>query len=318
MSTLIRRHKGFSIFWDAFCISTILGIWPRYIEPNLLKVTSLKVETSIKDNLKILQISDLHFNPAVSQNFLNKILKKTAKEAPDVIVLTGDFLCNGILTDSSVILKFLKSLKAPLGVFAILGNHDYDSALGINSKGQYDATHPTAEPALRGLKRLLIPQKVIGETTESAKKVKPHPELLKILNAASVLLLDNRTVQIGNKINLTGLGELMAGAVNPDVAFKGFDAALPGVVLVHNPDASAKLTSYPGELILSGHTHGGQINLPWLWGRFTAMENPKFKSGLYLLPGKSLYISRGLGGAVPFRFNTVPEIVSITLCRRKP
>lgn len=310
----INRHMGFSIFWDAFCISTLLGIWPRFIEPFLVKTTHLTVPILTKnDRLKIVQISDLHFNPEIKPKFLNKVIEKIAKESPDLIVITGDFICNGSMSEPGLLRNFLKNLKSKFGIFAVLGNHDYNFGLNINADGDYDIVKIAEKPALSGIKRLLQVSKVSGKTTQAAEAVHPHPDLFQILEEVQVKLLDNCTVQIDDIINLTGLGELMAGSVRPEIAFKAFDKELPGVVLVHNPDGAAKLKTFPGDLILSGHTHGGQINLPWIWKRFTAMENPSYKSGLYQLENKRLYISRGVGGVVPFRFNAVPEIVSITL-----
>ena len=305
--------KSSTILWDAFCFVSFFGIWPRFIEPKLLATSSFEVELSkAKRELKIIQLSDLHFNDAVNQKFLGKVLKNVAKEAPDLIVITGDFLCMGQMTNASMLKSFLQSLHAPLGIYAVLGNHDYTEGLNINSAGYYDTVKPVGLPALSGFKRLWKVPDVKGEATAAAKAVSINPELKKILKSASVTLLDNQTVQVEG-LNLTGLGDLMADAVDPKKAFTDYDSSLPGIILAHNPDTITRLKDYPGDLVLSGHTHGGQINLPWLWKRFTAMENIQFKSGLHQVQSKSLYISRGLGGVIPFRFNTMPEIVSITI-----
>lgn len=296
--------------WDAFCISTLVGIWPRFIEPNLVGLTQVSFPL-LKTPFKIVQLSDLHFNSDVNQRFLDKILRKIDSQKPDLIALTGDFLCYGTLEDPKLLRTFLKRLKCRYGVYAVLGNHDYHVGLSINKRGDYDVLQKVSSPILNRMKRLIFPQKVTGSVTKAALEAKPNQDLLQILKESSVSLLNNETVQIDEKMNLVGLGELMNGSVDPEKAFRAYDPALPGVILVHNPDAALRLEAFPGNLILSGHTHGGEINLPWLWRRFTAMENPTFKSGLYPLETKSLYISRGLGGTVPFRFNASPEIVSI-------
>lgn len=303
----------FSIFWDAFCTASLFGIWPRFIEPYLLKVSRLRLPLLTRGTLKIVQISDLHINPSIRVNFFNKILQKVRQENPDLIAITGDFICHGILHDPKPLGQFLKGLQAPLGVFAVLGNHDYNAALSLNAEGDYDVLKKIPEPAVSGLKRLFTSHKITGTVTEEAKKVYPHPALLEVLQDASIQVLDNKTVQVGGKINITGLGELMAAQARPEVAYEKFDSSLPGITLVHNPDFSVKLNPFPGDLILSGHTHGGQVNLPWIWRRFTTMENKNFKSGLYQVGNKRLYISKGVGGASPFRFNAIPEISSILL-----
>jgi predicted MPP superfamily phosphohydrolase len=97
------------------------------------------------------------------------------------------------------------------------------------------------------------------------------------------------------------------------LAFQGYDNNLPGIILVHNPDAFTQLKAHPGHLILAGHTHGAQINLPWFRNRFCRLENPRYKRGLFQEDGKMMYVSRGLGAVFPLRFNAPPEIVSMTL-----
>jgi hypothetical protein len=74
------------------------------------------------------------------------------------------------------------------------------------------------------------------------------------------------------------------------------------------------MTSYPNSLVLCGHTHGGQVNLPWMWKKFTLMENIQYKQGLHALGnGRLAYISRGVGSVLTFRWFAPPEIVCITL-----
>lgn len=299
-----------SRLFDTFCIFSILGIWPRFIEPRILKKTALDIDFPIKNSFKILQISDLHFNSQLKESFLNKLV-----QTADMIVITGDFLCNAALFEEEKMKRFLMRLKAPFGVFAVLGNHDYNAPLNVNEKGDYDAIYKKTPIILSALKRLWCGVKASGNITKRAQSVKPHEGLLQLLKDASVTLLHNQTVQINGLFNLTGLGELMAGDADPDSAFQNYDPSLPGVVLAHNPDSIAKLSGFPGSFVLSGHTHGGEINIPWVWRRFAAMENKDFKSGLYPIDGKQLYISRGVGGVVPFRFNAPPEVVLFTLKR---
>lgn len=301
------RVNAFSLF----CLASIVGIWPRFIEPYLLKITHLNIPL-VKGRFKLVQISDLHFNEEICPQFLDKIVGKVNREKPDLIAITGDFICNGHLYDPKIIKEFLKKLKAPLGIFAVLGNHDFNVPLNINEAGEYDATITPASPFLSGLKRLFRKPALTGKVTARAKAAIPHQQLLEVLVESNVTLLNNRTQQVG-PINLTGLGEYMACDTSPEAGFSTYDKNLPGVVLVHNPDAVKQLEPYPGRLILSGHLHGGQINLPLLWKRFTATENRAFKAGLYSLEDKHLYISRGIGGIIPFRFNAFPEVVSLSL-----
>lgn len=314
---MLKKNSS-NILWDAFCFASVFGIWPRFIEPKLLATSSFDIALpKLKQSLKVVQLSDLHFNDMINQNFLNKLVRQVAILAPDLIVITGDFLCMGQMADAKRLKDFLLSLKAPLGIFAVLGNHDYSAGLNINSDGYYDTIKSVSAPALSGFKRLWAVPEVKGVATAAARAVSANPELMQVLEESSVTLLDNRTVQIGG-LNLVGLGDLMADAVHPEKAFSKYDLKLPGVILAHNPDTVTRLKDFPGDLVLSGHTHGGQINLPWLWKRFTSMENRQFKSGMHQILDKSLYISRGLGGVIPFRFNTRPELVLITIKKGAP
>ena len=64
---------------------------------------------------------------------------------------------------------------------------------------------------------------------------------------------------------------------------------------------------------MCGHTHGGQVNLPWFWKKFTLMENPQLKRGLVRMLDKWIYINRGVGSIMQFRWFAKPEILLLTL-----
>lgn len=305
-----------SAAWDLFCASTLLGIWPRFIEPKCLFTTHLEISFKLPHKaprLRIVQLSDVHINRASSEKFIEKIVKKVTALSPDLIALTGDFLCLGQLEAREKLSLLLEGLKAPLGVYAVLGNHDFTPPLIINAEGNYDVEEKPFSLIHRGWKLLFSRPMVSGKVTRRARRAKPHPLLLELFKQAHIELLDNRTVQVGGLFNLTGLGEHMAGQARPEIAFEGYRSDLSGIVLVHNPDTFPALKLYPGELVLSGHTHGGQINLPLLWKRFTLLENPRYKSGFFQEGDKRLYVSRGLGSALSFRLNAPPEIVSVDL-----
>lgn len=293
---------------DLICLFSIIGIWPRFIEPKLLdcKYLNLPFPTS----LKIVQITDLHLQPLMNDRFLEKVLKKIEEFKPDMIVIVGDFICNGQVGDPERLKNFLQKLKVP--VYAVLGNHDYEKGIGINLQGDYDLLDDIPSPLFRGLQSIFTSNRITGKATDRTKNLAINSDLKKILNDLHIELLNNRTVQIGG-VNITGIEEYMAGKAKPEIAFQGYDRKLPGIVLAHNPDAFPRLRAYPGNLVLAGHTHGGQINLPWIRDRFSKREYPQYLSGYYEEAGKALYISRGLGGIFPFRFNARPELVCITL-----
>jgi uncharacterized protein len=314
-------HSLVDSIWDFACTASIIGIWPRFIEPKRLSIT--KIDLPIKNlpsslnGLTILQFSDLHFHPKFSSRFLDKVSRKIASLKPDLIAFTGDFICYGELADGTRLQKFLQTCSAPYGCYAILGNHDYAQAVTCNEAGDYDTLQKKPSAILKGLNRLFVSLKATGHITERAKAVPFNSELLELLKNTPFELLHNQSKKIPVKesfLNVCGLGEYMLGRCQPVSAFQKYDAQYPGIILAHNPDAVSLLADYPGELILSGHTHGGQINLPWVWKKFTIMENmDRAQAGLYQLGNKYLYVSRGLGSVLPFRLRATPELVLMTL-----
>lgn len=299
--------------FDLFCISTGIGIWPRYIEPQLVLTTQIRMFLKgLKTSKRIVQISDLHFGKHSSEKFFKRVLERVNALTPDLIVLTGDFICHGKLHDRHALLTFLKELKAPDGLFAVLGNHDYEKGVGIDSNGNYNAIDRKG-PVLQGLTRLFTPTKISGQVTDEARCLKANPELLDVFDEGGVQLLQDRTVRVTGDFNLTGVSEYMTGQIDTEKAYQGYDRDLPGVLLCHNPDAIPQLINFPSTLVLSGHTHGGQINLPWIRKKLTMMQYPRYFKGLIQESDKIIYISRGLGSVMNFRFLAAPEVVSIDL-----
>src|ERR1700722_8116601 len=80
---------------DFLCLATLVGIWPRFIEPKRLKNTVLKLYLPNKElsGLKIIHLTDLHFHAGTSARFLNKIAARLRQEKPDLVLFTGDFIC---------------------------------------------------------------------------------------------------------------------------------------------------------------------------------------------------------------------------------
>jgi predicted MPP superfamily phosphohydrolase len=313
------------ILWDLFCTASIVGIWPRFIEPRLILTTqlSLPIHDLPKDleGFKILQISDIHLNHHCRDSFLNKLVKKCRALKPDLIVLTGDLICYSKLEEPKRLKKLLSSFHAPYGCYAILGNHDYASFVSINDNGDYDIiTPPTASSLSRAFSRLGTSTTLTKKTTEQAKDIPFHSGLISLIQESPFKLLHNETFTLSvknTKLNICGLGEYCLKKNDAAKAFEKYDKNYPGIILLHNPDGSHTLKDYPGDIILSGHTHGGQVNLPWMWKKFTLLENMEFKKGLLKIHDKWLYINRGLGSVLPFRWFSPPEILLLTLERKE-
>lgn len=312
-----------NLLWNAWCVVSIIGIWPRFIEPKLIakskKSLPIPELPNDLDGIKILQISDLHFNEGTTPYFLNKLMRKIDQLKPDLIVFTGDLICCSQLIEKERLKEVLSRFSAPLGCYAILGNHDYQNYVAINEKGDYDLYEKPPLVLNRGFRRLLKPRlKPTGVVTDQAKKISLHKELLDLFSKTPFKLLHNKTVQIHNRkssFNLVGMGEHMLGKANCEEAFLNYDGRYPGIVLVHNPDAIPQLKDKPGNLILCGHTHGGQINLPFLYKKFMCLEQMQFKRGLFEIGDKWVYVNRGLGSVMKFRWFSQPEIALFTLRR---
>ncbi len=311
--------KSESLF-DVCCIVSLIGIWPRFIEPNLVNIKKLGIEIPtlppLLNGFKILQISDLHIKNSSSALFFQKVSALIKKNKPDVIAITGDLICVGRLENQELLKDFLNSLSAPYGIYAVFGNHDYDEYVSINTEGEYDVIKKETSLFSLVFSRFFTSISLKKFVTHSARQTKPHKELISLLSKTPLQILHNETIQIPIQdtfLNLTGLGEYITGKCLPDVAFKEYDLRFPGIVLSHNPDSYPLLKDFPGDLILCGHTHGGQVNLPWISKKITLMENPQLEKGLHHLEKKFIYINRGLGAPLRFRLFAPPEITLFSL-----
>lgn len=318
--TPIPNNRSWSDYlWDLWCLVSVIGIWPRFIEPHLLFSSKITIPIPTLppslSNLKIAFFSDLHWNQYLSFDFLARLQNKIQKAKPDIIVFGGDILSYGKMYEKEQLETFLKALKAPLGVFSILGNHDYLEYTTESGTGEPLIYPPKHASILWGLKKLFHHTPPQGKTR--TVPIIKNEELIALYKTCGITLLQNECVQIGTdsqKLNLVGLGDLTSGHFDPLQAFSEWDNRFPGIVLEHNPNTIPALTSKPGDLLLFGHTHGGQVNLPFFIKRLVYLANPSFKSGLLsLTPLKKAYISRGIGSCYPFRWFSPPEVVFITL-----
>lgn len=312
--------KIITFLWNLWCILSIVGLWPRFIEPKLIFTNKLKLnlpKTKSSSSIKIVLFSDLHMNKNTKRWFLNKLTRKINQLNPDLILFTGDALCHATIYQEEHLTQFFASLKAKNGVYAVLGNHDFASYITKNSEGHYDVQKKIKKHfILRAFKQLYSQNKNKPQVTQAAKNCPPHPKLLQIFKKTGVGLLDNESVTLTinqRSFNLIGLGDYWAGKVDDNKAFQNINSQLFNLVLCHNPDTIDLLSHRQTDLILSGHTHGGQVNLPWFYKTFVGVENKALIRGYCEKQGKKIYITRGVGSHQNFRFFSPPEIVEITL-----
>lgn len=227
------------------------------------------------DGFRIAQWSDVHCGPYLPRWVLSRWVEATHALAPDVVCLTGDLITTGegYVDDVG---WFAAQLKAPHGVFACMGNHDYFQ------------TETAVVDALLGAGVRL--QRNRGET----------------------LTRGDAALWIG------GLDDHFSKRDRLDEALATAPAGATRVLLSHDPRHWQSLCDAGVELSLSGHTHAGQIGLPWPLERVNLYRVVhRWSDGLYTEHGRSLYVSRGLGiTGVPSRIFMWPEIALIVLRRR--
>ncbi|MGM0439496.1 MAG: UDP-2,3-diacylglucosamine diphosphatase LpxG [Chlamydiota bacterium] len=315
-------HKISNILWDLWCIVSVIGIWPRFIEPRLLTITrrTIAIDNLPADltGLSILHFSDLHYDDAMPEKFLNKIERRIRQLAPDLIIFSGDFLRFSNLKNPYRLQKFLNHLQAPYGCYAVSGNHDYHKWVSLTSEGVYGYPEKKQPAIVKGFKKLFSKSNIKKGHPPYLPELTLHPQLKKALEGSPCSLLENECHQVkikGSYLNICGLGDYWAGRCQPEKAFKIYDSHYPGIIISHNPDSIELLQDYPGELLLSGHTHGGQVNLPFLARKLTPIKNHELKYGYKTLYGKQLFISRGVGCNPSFRWFAPPELVLINLKR---
>lgn len=224
----------------------------------------------------LVQVSDLHVGPVVDQDYLAETLEQVSAIEADLIAITGDFMtCEGN-EQVEPVLAVLEHLQAPpLGILAIMGNHDYGYNWSRNE----------------------VADELAGE-----------------LGRMGITVLRNDTVDIEG-LQIVGLDDYWSPKYALSETMSGIDQSVPTLVLCHNPDAADTdgWAGYRG-WILSGHTHGGQVDPPLMSPPILPVQNPRYSAGEFDLgDGRRMYINRGLGYSRRVRFNSRPEITVFRL-----
>lgn len=243
--------------------------------------------------LRIVQISDVHSGSFMDKNAVQHGIDLILKENADLILFTGD-LVNDKATEMKDYMDVFNQLKAPMGVFSTLGNHDYGDYV------QWPIEGVSKEQNLINLQKV-------------------HADLgWKLLMNEHVALEKN-----GEQIALLGIENWGAKARFPkygkmDLAYAGTEKYPFKILLSHDPshwDAQVK-TTYPDvDLMLSGHTHGMQFGIDIPGFKWSPVQYVyKQWSGLYEDAKQKLYVNRGFGFiGYPGRVGVLPEITVIEL-----
>ncbi|MDE3105879.1 MAG: metallophosphoesterase [Acidobacteriota bacterium] len=229
---------------------------------------------------RIVQISDIHLDEFTEPSFLQHTVHRINELQPDVVLITGDFVTQGAFTFVSArhaayrAAEILAGLQAPER-YAVLGNHD----VTVGSAMVTDA-----------------------------------------LTASGTPVLTNRYIPLERR----GGRVWLAGIDDPNTSHPNLDLALPArpnapiLLMSHGPDFTDTILQHPRgkyvDLVLAGHSHGGQVDLPFLGPLVLPPGGKLYPHGYYRFGRTQLYVNRGLGTVgVPFRFNCPPEITVLTL-----
>ncbi len=236
------------------------------------------------EGMRIAQLSDIHMDYFTEPYFLRRVIERINQLKPDAVFLTGDFVTSGRWPKSNAheaawqCAGILKGLECK-SVYAVLGNHDVAAGPAV------------VEAALR---------------------------------SAGIIVLRNSFLPIER-----GSGRMwLAGLDDPVVGGPDLDATIPAkirnvrnepvVLLCHAPDYATHVQSQAAgqavDLMLSGHTHGGQIRLPLIGALVLPPMGQRFIEGWFQLGRMGLYVNRGIGTiGLPFRLDCPPEITLFTL-----
>lgn len=259
------------------------------VEETTIKIAGLSPE---QKGTKIVLISDIHSGPFMDTDLMSNYVDVINDMKPDLIFIPGD-MTNSKREEAAPFAKSFRELKAKYGVYATFGNHDYFNDVN------YIADVINNETGIKLLRNeaLLIdvngkPLSIMGTEDTQDSGGKSNPVISKYIT---------QTVEKSNSL----------------LKEKNIDSAgVPKILLTHKPYVFDDVSDLNFDLMLSGHTHGGQVVFFKLGdiNLSIAATVHKYINGLYNNENKYLYVSRGIGTVgLPLRFNCPPEITKITL-----
>lgn len=273
----VARRSG----WLALALFVALSAWGVGWEPRQLVERDYLVELPgwprTCDGVRVDVIADLHVgSPGNGLDNLDRVIDRLLASDADIVLMAGDYVI--------------------LSVFA----------------GTYVGPEPIAERL-----RLLAANKRVYAVLGNHDWWKRGDHIARTFAAAGVVMLEDEAAQVradGCTFAIAGIGDLWEG--RPDIAraYAAIPAQLPVVALSHNPAVLRRLPSRTA-LLVAGHTHGGQVQLPIL-GRPALWNSPdgRYAAGHMIERGRHVFVSPGIGTSIfPVRFGVPPEISRLTL-----
>ncbi len=258
--------------------TTCCYIYAAKIEPNWIEVVPIQLTipnlSMVFEDFKIVQIGDIHASKFMPEKRLAKIIRLVNQQQPDVIAITGDLITHGYSFDANQLSQTLSQLQSKSGIFAVLGNHDH------------------WEEMLAVLKQVLVESNITN--------------------------LDNQVCLIerdDQQLAFAGLDDPYWGKPDLQKTITQLPNDTTALLLVHEPDyIETSAATHRFVLQLSGHSHGGQIRVPFLDPLILPPGGRKYFAGLNQVEDTIIYTNRGLGMTnLPFRFGSRPEITVFTL-----
>lgn len=273
----MRRTAGAMVASAVGVVGYTIGVEPHWLELVERNLAIDKLPSAL-EGARLVQISDLHIGPQVSDDYIVESFERVRALAPDLVVCTGDFITHRVVRREAQYQQLRAVLahypQGKLATVGILGNHDYG--------------HGWGDPA------------VAARVASEAER-------------AGVRILRNEVAPVAG-LDLIGIDDLWSRRSDPVTALALRESAA-GLVLVHNPDAADEQPwpEYRGWM-LAGHTHGGQCKPPFLPPPLLPVKNRRYVRGEVSVDAeRTLYISRGVGHLIRARFNVRPEITLFTL-----
>jgi predicted MPP superfamily phosphohydrolase len=261
-------------FWaGGHLVLGLILLYASWIERHWLIVRLEKVESlKLKKAHRLALISDLHLGVYKSERFLKKVLKQIEGLSVEGILIAGDLINNPSRRQLETMFRPFKEVKVP--IWAVTGNHD-DRAPGSF----------TAEEINRELRKVGV--RVVDDVAEKVELS-------------------------GEKMSILGWSDWSGKRYRDELLFRDISGGFR-LLLVHNPDVTYYLPEGAElDLVICGHTHGGQLNLPGK--RYYIPSVFDFDRGWYQVAGRRVYVSSGLGEVLlPLRLGRRPEIVILDL-----
>ncbi len=258
--------------------------WGAGVEVNWVEIVALDVVLPrlprAFEGFRVAQISDIHIEGGAMRRDFPDIARLVTAQGADAIVLTGDYTTSADNWQEEALFKGFRELKAPMGVFAVLGNHDQWSA-------------PRGELGGASLARSALARAGALELRNDARAIERGRE----------------------KLWMCGLDDWGVGYADFEGLLGRFPQQCCAILLAHEPDfADFAAPCGRFDLMLSGHSHGGQIALPFVGPIHLPGGARKYPRGRYQVGDMTLYTNRGLGVIdIPIRFCARPEITIFTL-----